>query len=98
LLHGRALRLATYPISVGPLIILTAQPGVNRHDRSWNCRPHAAPRTSRPGMARETQILGESDIFLYVERREYLAALNRTCAGLESARVALAKAKQRLEG
>jgi len=49
-------------------------------------------------MARETQILGESDIFLYVERREYLAALNRTCAGLESARVALAKAKQRLEG
>jgi len=45
-------------------------------------------------MVRETQILGESDIFLYVEPREYLAALSRTCAGLDSARVALAKAKQ----
>jgi len=31
-------------------------------------------------------------------RCEFLAALNRTCAGLESARVPLAKAGQRLEG
>ena len=34
------------------------------------------------------QLVGESDIFLYLERREYLDALNRMCVGLESARVA----------
>jgi hypothetical protein len=50
------------------------------------------------GVARETQLLKQSDIFLYVERREYHAALQRMRGGLESARVALAKARQRLDG
>jgi hypothetical protein len=49
------------------------------------------------GVARETQLLRQADIFLYVERREYLAALHRLRGGLESARVALAKARQRME-
>jgi hypothetical protein len=50
------------------------------------------------GVAREAQLLRQADIFLYVERREYLSALNRLRGGLESARVALAKAAQRLDG
>ena len=50
------------------------------------------------GVARETQLVGQADIFLYVERREYLSSLHKLCAGLESARVSLAKARQRLEG
>jgi hypothetical protein len=50
------------------------------------------------GVARETQLVGQADIFLYVERREYLTALHQMCAWLESARVALAKARQRLDG
>jgi hypothetical protein len=50
------------------------------------------------GIARETQLVGESDIFLYRERRDYLDALHRTHAGLESARVASAKAWRRLDG
>jgi hypothetical protein len=50
------------------------------------------------GVARETQLVGQADIFLYVERREYLSPLHKMCAGLESARVALAKARQRLDG
>jgi hypothetical protein len=50
------------------------------------------------GIAREIQVLDKSDIFLYVERREYHTALHRLYAGLESARVALAKARQRLDG
>ena len=49
------------------------------------------------GVARETQLVGQADIFLYRERREYLDALNKMCAGLESARVALVKAKHRLD-
>jgi len=47
------------------------------------------------GVAREVQLVGQADIFLYVERREYLTALHRRCAGLESARVVLAKGRQR---
>jgi hypothetical protein len=50
------------------------------------------------GVARETQLVGQADIFLYVEHREYLEAPHRMCAGLECARVALAKARQRLDG
>jgi hypothetical protein len=49
------------------------------------------------GVARETQLVGQTDIFLHLERREYLDALNRMCAGVESARVALVKARQRLD-
>jgi hypothetical protein len=48
-------------------------------------------------VARRTQLVGQTDIFLHLERREYLDALNRICAGLESARVALVKARQRLD-
>jgi hypothetical protein len=48
------------------------------------------------GVAREVQLVGQADIFIYVERREYLTALHRMCAGLEGARVVLAKARQRL--
>ncbi|HKA06413.1 MAG TPA: hypothetical protein VKD71_04090 [Gemmataceae bacterium] len=50
------------------------------------------------GVARETQLVGKADIFLYRERREYLDALHRLCGGLERVRVALAKARQRMEG
>jgi hypothetical protein len=45
----------------------------------------------------ETQLVGQSHIFLYRERREYLDALNKICAGLESARVAPVKARRRME-
>jgi hypothetical protein len=50
------------------------------------------------GLARETELVGQGDIFLYVERREYLTPLHKMCAALESARVVLAKARQRLDG
>jgi hypothetical protein len=50
------------------------------------------------GVAREVQLVGQDDLLLYVERREYLSALHRMCAGLESARVVLAKARQRIDG
>jgi hypothetical protein len=50
------------------------------------------------GVAREVQLVGQADIFLYVKRRESLTALHRRCAGLKSARVVLAKARQRLDG
>jgi hypothetical protein len=50
------------------------------------------------GVAREVQLVGQDDFLLYVERREYLTALHRMCAGLESARVVLAKARQRIDG
>ena len=43
------------------------------------------------GVAREVQLVGQDDFLLYVERREYLTALHRMCAGLEGARVVLAK-------
>jgi hypothetical protein len=54
------------------------------------------PVREQPNVAREIQVLSKSDIFLYVERREYLAALHRMRGGLEDARIALAKARQRL--
>ena len=50
------------------------------------------------GVARETQLVGESDIFLYRERREYLDALHGMASGLEGARVSLVKARRRLVG
>jgi hypothetical protein len=48
------------------------------------------------GVAREAQLLRQADLFLYVERRQYLAATQRLRRGLEGTRVALAKARQRL--
>jgi len=49
------------------------------------------------GVAREVQLVGGDGLLLYVERREYLTALHRMRAGLESARVVLAKARQRMD-
>jgi hypothetical protein len=49
------------------------------------------------GVAREVQLVGQDDLLLYVERREYLTALHRMCAGLEGARVVPAKARQRID-
>jgi hypothetical protein len=46
------------------------------------------------GVAREVQLVGQDDLLLYVERREYLTALHRMCTGLDGARVALAKARR----
>jgi hypothetical protein len=44
------------------------------------------------------QIERRSDIFLWQERLEYRSALLGMCRGLENARVALVKAKQRMAG
>jgi hypothetical protein len=47
---------------------------------------------------REHAALAEGDDpLLYQERRAYLAAVQAAVSGLESARVVLAKARQRLE-
>jgi hypothetical protein len=51
------------------------------------------------GLAKElVQIREADDPLLYVERKAYLAALGRILAGVEEARVVLARARQRLEG
>jgi hypothetical protein len=50
------------------------------------------------GVAGEVQLVGQDDLLVYVERREYLTALHGMCAGLESARVVLGKARQRING
>jgi hypothetical protein len=50
------------------------------------------------GLAVELYNVGKADDpMLYVERREYLAAMRRVQAGVEEARVVLAKARQRME-
>ena len=38
-----------------------------------------------------------NDLLLYLERRAYLGAIRDALAGVEAARVVLAKARQRLE-
>ena len=48
--------------------------------------------------ARELQVEKQSDIFLWTERLEYRYALLKMWRGLESARIALAKALRRIEG
>jgi hypothetical protein len=51
------------------------------------------------GVLRELQqIERRSDIFLWQERLEYRYALLKMCRSLENARVALAKARQRMAG
>ena len=47
--------------------------------------------------ARELQLEKQSDIFLWRERLEYREALLKMQYGLESARVALAKALRRID-
>jgi hypothetical protein len=49
------------------------------------------------GLARESLLERNSDIFLWRERLEYRYALMKMRHGLESARVALAKALRRIE-
>jgi hypothetical protein len=50
------------------------------------------------GVAREVQLERQTDIFLWRERLEYRYALMQMWRGLESARIALARALQRIEG
>jgi hypothetical protein len=51
------------------------------------------------GLMRECALMAEGDDpMLYLERRAYLAAVRAAVAGLENARVVLAKARQRIEG
>jgi hypothetical protein len=47
--------------------------------------------------ARELQVEKQSDIFLWTERLEYRYALLQAWRGFEKARIALAKALQRIE-
>jgi hypothetical protein len=63
---------------------------------------HIAPRIRRRerlgiGLSREQSIIGAGDDpLLYLERQDYMRALRAAVAGLESAGVVLAKARQRL--
>jgi len=51
------------------------------------------------GLAKEVTLWnGANDPLLYLERKAYLTAIQNTLSGAESARVALTKAVQRLEG
>jgi hypothetical protein len=51
------------------------------------------------GLAKEVVLWkAANDPLLYVERKEYLGAIQDALAGVEAARVVLAKARQRLEG
>ena len=50
------------------------------------------------GLAKEVAIWKEcNDPLLYLERKAYLTAIQDALAGVEEARVVLAKARQRLE-
>ncbi len=51
------------------------------------------------GLAKEVTLWkGGDDPLLYLERRAYLNAIQDALAGVEGARVALARARQRLQG
>jgi hypothetical protein len=55
-------------------------------------------RTTRHGLYEGTAHHRQrDDPLLYVERQQYLAALRAVVAGAETARVVLARARQRLE-
>jgi hypothetical protein len=50
------------------------------------------------GLSKEAQLFKDCDCpLLSLERQAYLGALAAACSGLETARVALARARQRLE-
>ena len=50
------------------------------------------------GLAKEVVLWKEcNDLLLYLERRAYLGAIQDALAGVEAARVVLAKARRRLE-
>ena len=51
------------------------------------------------GLAREVELQrGADDVLLYRERKQYLGAVQDALAGVEAARVVLARAARRLEG
>jgi hypothetical protein len=50
------------------------------------------------GLAKEVLWKGAADPLLYRERKAYLAGVQDALAGVETARVVLAKVVQRLEG
>ena len=51
------------------------------------------------GLAKEVSLWKEgNDPLLYLERKAYLGAIQDALAGVEEARVVLARARQRLEG
>jgi hypothetical protein len=69
---------------------------VNLPDLAARCRRLEALTV---GLMRECAVIAEADDpLLYLERRAYLAAVRGAVSGLESARVVLAKARQRIEG
>jgi hypothetical protein len=60
---------------------------------------HARLAQLSRGLAKEVVVIKDGeDPLLYVERRDYLNALQDALAGVESARVVLARALHRLEG
>jgi hypothetical protein len=59
-------------------------------------RKHRLERLAQ-NLTRETYVIGEADDpLLYLERKAYIAALRDAVAGLEIARVTLAKALHRI--
>jgi hypothetical protein len=69
---------------------------VNLPDLAARCRRLEALTV---GLMREHAAIAEgNDPLLYLERRAYLAAVRGAVSGLDSARVVLAKARQRIEG
>jgi hypothetical protein len=51
------------------------------------------------GLAKETTLIAEcNDPLLYRERLDYRTAIRQALDGIETARIALVKARQRLEG
>jgi hypothetical protein len=60
-------------------------------------RVHRLDQLAR-GLAKEVQLWKRgNDPLLYLERKAYLAAIQDALAGVEAARVLLAKVRQRLE-
>ena len=59
---------------------------------------HSCPADRPPGRLPCYLIAAGDDPLPYLERRAYLAAVRAAVSGLESARVVLAKARQRIEG
>jgi hypothetical protein len=67
--------------------------------RAQRKRPPPGGHEATRGLAKETVLVEEcDDPLLYRERQDYRQALREALAGVEDARVVLAKARQRLEG
>jgi len=50
------------------------------------------------GVAHQIQLVENTGILFYRERRDYFDVLRRLWAGVENARIALAKARHRMDG